>query len=388
MSEYQYYEFRAIDRPLSADDREHLRSISSRAEISATSMVNTYEYGDFKGDPLKLMRRCFDLHVYYANWGTRTLMVRVDAEAMDVTAARKYRGEACQLHPGDEQVIVELGVSPDDGYDENFNAYEYEEGEWAERLEPIRELLQAGDVRPLYLGWLAGVQWMEESKAAEPPLPPGLKELPKPLEALVEYLGIDQDVLSEAARLSPELSEQQCNRPAGADYARWIAALPAQEKDALLLHVVQGDAADVAASLQRRYRREHVDHTGLNPIDTGRTISELLKAASTSGEERKRREAEARRLAQQKKDREKAARRRECLQELATRYDAAWQQMEAEIAAGATRYAEATKLLVDLRDAAPLAKPPIAFAPRMQELLLRHGKRTALIKRLRAVLLV
>ena len=134
MSEYQYYEFRAIDRPLSAADREHLRSISSRAEISATSMVNTYQYGDFKGDPLKLMRRCFDLHVYYANWGTRTLMLRVDAEALDVAAARKYRSEACQLHPGDEQVIVELGVSPDDGYDEHDERKRDDRREHADRI--------------------------------------------------------------------------------------------------------------------------------------------------------------------------------------------------------------------------------------------------------------
>jgi hypothetical protein len=37
MSEYQYYEFAAIDGPLSAGDREELRAISSRARISATS---------------------------------------------------------------------------------------------------------------------------------------------------------------------------------------------------------------------------------------------------------------------------------------------------------------------------------------------------------------
>jgi hypothetical protein len=40
MSEYQYYEFQAIDRPLSRQDREVLRSLSSRARITATSFVN------------------------------------------------------------------------------------------------------------------------------------------------------------------------------------------------------------------------------------------------------------------------------------------------------------------------------------------------------------
>lgn len=35
LSEYQYYEFRAIDRPLDATDRKALRAISTRARLSA-----------------------------------------------------------------------------------------------------------------------------------------------------------------------------------------------------------------------------------------------------------------------------------------------------------------------------------------------------------------
>src|SRR3546814_7652461 len=74
MSEYQYYEFQAIDRPLDRAAQEALRSISSRARISATSFTNHYEWGDLKGDPCKLMEQWFDLHLYLTNWGTRRLM--------------------------------------------------------------------------------------------------------------------------------------------------------------------------------------------------------------------------------------------------------------------------------------------------------------------------
>jgi hypothetical protein len=58
MSEYQYYEFQAIDRPLDRAAQEALRSISSRARITATSFTNHYEWGDFKGDPRKFMEQC------------------------------------------------------------------------------------------------------------------------------------------------------------------------------------------------------------------------------------------------------------------------------------------------------------------------------------------
>jgi hypothetical protein len=42
VSEYQYYEYAAIDRPLNAAERERLRAISSRAALPASSFLNSY----------------------------------------------------------------------------------------------------------------------------------------------------------------------------------------------------------------------------------------------------------------------------------------------------------------------------------------------------------
>ena len=77
MSEYQYYEFLAIDRPLTADGMAELRALSTRATITPVSFTNEYNWGDFKGDPDKLMERYFDAHVYVANWMTAIFMVRL-----------------------------------------------------------------------------------------------------------------------------------------------------------------------------------------------------------------------------------------------------------------------------------------------------------------------
>ena len=46
MSEYQYYEFQAVDRPLTAKEMAELRSFSTRARITPTSFVNDYSWGD------------------------------------------------------------------------------------------------------------------------------------------------------------------------------------------------------------------------------------------------------------------------------------------------------------------------------------------------------
>jgi hypothetical protein len=60
MSEYQYYEFVAIDEPLTPKQMAELRSRSSRASITSTSFINVYQWGDLKGDPIDWMRRYFD----------------------------------------------------------------------------------------------------------------------------------------------------------------------------------------------------------------------------------------------------------------------------------------------------------------------------------------
>src|SRR5947209_158585 len=90
MSEYQYYEFRAIDRPLTAGEMRELRALSTRAEITPTSFTNEYHFGDFRGQPKALMEKYFDAHLYFANWGTRHLMLRLPRRLVDVEQAELY----------------------------------------------------------------------------------------------------------------------------------------------------------------------------------------------------------------------------------------------------------------------------------------------------------
>jgi len=73
ISEYQYCEFRAIDKPLTPQQQAVLRSCTSRATITATSFINEYHWGNLKGDPLDWMQPYFDAHVYSANWGNCSL---------------------------------------------------------------------------------------------------------------------------------------------------------------------------------------------------------------------------------------------------------------------------------------------------------------------------
>lgn len=87
MSEYQYYEFLAIDRPLAAKEMAHLRAVSSRARITPMSFINEYSWGNLKADPPEWMRRFFDVHVFLANWGEAVLMVRLPKGPSDARSS-------------------------------------------------------------------------------------------------------------------------------------------------------------------------------------------------------------------------------------------------------------------------------------------------------------
>lgn len=91
MSEYRCYEFLALDRPLSAKQMAELRGISTRAQISPTRFWNEYDWGNLSADPAKLMKSYFDAHLYFANWGTRRLMLRIPKARVDVKPLEPLR---------------------------------------------------------------------------------------------------------------------------------------------------------------------------------------------------------------------------------------------------------------------------------------------------------
>lgn len=58
MSEYQYYEFVALDRPLSQEQIAELRALTTRATITPTRFQNIYHWGSFRGNADS--SSCFD----------------------------------------------------------------------------------------------------------------------------------------------------------------------------------------------------------------------------------------------------------------------------------------------------------------------------------------
>jgi hypothetical protein len=75
MSEYQYYEWQTIDRPLSPSENEAVSGLSSHMDtVTSTQAIVTYSWGDFKQNTSKVLLQYFDAHFYMANWGTHRLL--------------------------------------------------------------------------------------------------------------------------------------------------------------------------------------------------------------------------------------------------------------------------------------------------------------------------
>ena len=76
MSEYQYYEWQTMDRALTATEQAEVNKLSSHIDVTSTRAVVTYNWGDFKHDPMQVLARTFDAFLYYANWGCQRLAFR------------------------------------------------------------------------------------------------------------------------------------------------------------------------------------------------------------------------------------------------------------------------------------------------------------------------
>jgi hypothetical protein len=249
VSEYQYYDFRAIDRPLTRKEMAALRSISTRAAITTTSFTNHYEWGDLKANPSKLLEKYFDALVYVANWGTHEFYIRLPQESVDYKLFKAMMpGETVRVRRTARFVIVEFGSESEwDGEDDGTG--------WMASLMPLRSDLLRGDLRCLYLGWLRSAQdgGLDEDEL-EPPVPAGLQELSGPLDALIEFLEIDEDLVEVAAQGSEPLAAGPNRR----ELSAWIRGLPEKDKNELLITAVVEQGERWRNDFMRRFRRTNL----------------------------------------------------------------------------------------------------------------------------------
>jgi hypothetical protein len=270
-------------------------------------------------------------------------------------------------------VILDLSIDEEEGF------WEEESGEGLlAGIVPVRAELLSGDLRALYLAWLACVQAEElDEETPEPPVPPGLDQLSAGQSGLADFLRIDPDLCAVAAAASPPLDAAV---PTDAEVARWVAEMPVADKDAVVLRLLRDDDRHLRTELLRRFRDQPAAGNGAH---SRRTAGQLLAAAQARQEEREREEAQRQAAEQARRERAAAAAREAHLTDLAGRQPEAWLQVSTLIDTKKPKdYDTAIVLLRDLRDVSARAGTSAEFTRRMGQLHQQHQRKPSLIDRM------
>lgn len=373
MSEYQYYEFVAVDGPISDEGMRYAEGCSSRADVSRVHWRNEYNFGDFGGSVDRLLQY-YDAHFYIANWGTVRFAVALPEGVLDRDAALPYvRGHkqyenTLTIKNNGARTILWWERNEEDGWG-------WTEGEGIiSRLVGIREELMRRDYRALLLGWLADFfpdDWQDPRDRAVlvPPFPSGLDRLTPALQTLLEQFPVDCDALAVA------IGQAQNGMPERIPISDVLDRLPVDDMKALLARVADGDGSRVMSELNRStYPRIDL------PVGETLTCFEFAAKAIAVREARLKKEAKAAAAARRRAEQ---ARKRhlECVMK---RTDTIWAGLEPLMEEKiASAYDNVADQLKELRDASKQAGKESAFKDRLDVFRERYSRRPAMMRRIK-----
>jgi len=338
MSEFQYVGFRAIDRPVSEKNLEYMRRQSSRAEITPWSFDNEYHYGDFRGNAIEMLRRGFDIHLHYANFGIRKLLIRLPYGLADARAAQPYlRKDSVQFSKDKQGTGGILAIEP---FHEPGDLEELWESESIlDRLAPLRAEILNGDLRPLYLAHLALAcdSQHDPEETTEAPVPAGLGAIPDAQRGLAELYGLGDVLIAAAAHASPAT-------PVRADsntrYTKWLRGQQETKKNAWLAAWMTDPSSPIRAEMLAKYKVD-CGTPAWPTVRSNQTIAGLQAAATDVAHDAQRRAAA-----------DAARRRARRLADMAADPDATLRETEQLVAERtAAAYRRIGELLSDLREA-------------------------------------
>ena len=223
----------------------------------------------------ELLARYFDVHVYFANWGSRRLMFRLPLHAVDLEDLRAcVPGGPASLTVTGDHVVLDLSSETEEPEEEWF-----EDGQLLASLTPLRAELLRGDRRVAYLAWLLAVQSGElDQDTQEPQVPGGLDAQAASLAALTGFLRVDPDLLAAAAEAGIE-DTGELER-----FRSWVERLPAREQQRWLGRAVDNLDLAPGSALLGEFRRVEPPLAG----NQGRTVAQLLDRAEERRAERRR----------------------------------------------------------------------------------------------------
>lgn len=373
MSEYQYYRFECLDGHLECKQREALRKISSRAEITASSFQVNYHYSDLKAEPCEVVLKHFDIGFYYANWGSISVYIKLPLGTIpDALLELEVYGFDVQKTQKWQLLVFSI--------EEHHEYFDDEDSEdFFQHLAGLRNELLQGDWRILYFMWLAELDANDEL-AAIPMINFDFSHLSDAQSAFA-YLFDTPLALVKALALA--LVSKPSHRPKLSQFQLedWLNNLTAADKNNLLRAVFeQGQLTPyqaLAMTKQERTNKEEAYQYWL----TLQVIEPYIEQAQTQLQQEQA-EALAKELAIEKAQKEKM------LLEIYSQREHFWQQAQEKAnQTSASGYNQASRFLHQLFDAYQFKDNVLEFSRRFKEFITVNNGRKALLKRLDDILL-
>lgn len=184
-----YYEFRALDRPLTDRQVANLAKVLPEGDVDRDGAVVDVEVEpgehDFRWVDVELLSAYFDAGLHFRQSGARSLWLRVPSGLADLVEPYRRPGVVGITDLG-EDLLVELNRYEEDGE----HAYRgTDPSPWLAGMAPVRDELARGDLRALHVAWTAADS-LEGREPTPPPAPepPGLADPTPGLAALRHFL--------------------------------------------------------------------------------------------------------------------------------------------------------------------------------------------------------
>ena len=356
MSSFEYYEFRAIDKPLTEKEQNVISNWSSRTTATARRAVFTYSYRSFPYDEMETVATYFDAMFYMSNWGSTRLMFRFPKETISFDVLEPYCTEygMVQCEERGDYVILDM-------MDEEADIYWVDGEGHLDEVLALREEIMEGDFRSLYLGWLKNLEYHDpiELEGVEPPVPAGLNELTKAQRYFANQFRVNDVLIEIAAEVSPSL-----DLLTSLDVEAGIRGLSEEEKVDFLVRFANGEPALKSILINR-----------LQALTQSDPLELTILSSTYLSDEADQREIKRRLLAEQKAEEERIA----ALEALSDREFDEWEEIEALIEKRAWKYYnEAVERMLKLKEVYVYRKEEAKFQELINEIYTEYNRLSSL----------
>lgn len=374
MSEYQYYRFECLDGHLDSEQREELRRISSRADITTNSFQVYYHYSGLKAEPVDVVLNNFDIGFYYADWGCIDAYIKLPFGTIpDDLLQTCDRG--FNIYETEEWQLLIFSLEEFDDYFDDVDTEAF-----FQHLALLRTEIMQGDWRLLYFMWLRALDYNDEVKSI-PMIDFDFNKFSEAQSAFATLFNIPLGLV-KALALALEETPNHRAKQTHFNTESWLGQLSENDKNQLLTTLFEQGQLSRSQALAMTRKEQ----TNAKPSYTYWLSAEVLEPYLSIAEQKLKQEqaaAQAKRLAAEK------AAKEETLTKIYNDRDSIWQSAEEQAArACASGYEQASSALHQLAEAYQFKVDSSAFENRFMRFITKHHRRKALLKRLEDLVVV